>query len=55
MVSVYCAWVKVAVTALFPLIVRVVGLLDPEASPLHPVKTQPGDGVAVNDTCEPDA
>jgi hypothetical protein len=52
-VSVYWICVKVAVTALFPLIVMVAGFVVPERSPLHPVKLHPAAGVAVNCTDAP--
>jgi hypothetical protein len=52
-VTVYWFWVKVAVTALFPVIDTVSGLLEPEASPLQPEKLHPAAGVAVSWTLEP--
>ncbi len=45
--------VKVAVTALLPVIVTVVVELEPEASPLQLTKVQPRFGTAVNVTMEP--
>src|SRR5262245_5815729 len=45
--------VKLALTVLLPLIVTVIGLFVPVASPLQPVKTKPGFGTAVTLTVAP--
>ena len=45
--------VKVAVTALLPFIVIVVGLVLPDKSPLHPLNVQPEAGLAVKVTTVP--
>jgi hypothetical protein len=47
--------VKVAVITIFFVIDTVRGLLEPEASPLHPEKLYPVAGVAVNCTVDPEA
>ncbi len=54
-VTVYWIGVKETVTVLSPLIVMVVGFVDPERSPLHPEKLHPADGVVVIWTVDPEA
>ena len=54
-VTVFTFWTlaKVAVIALLPSIMMLVGLVLPLRSPLHPVNSQPGSAVAVMVTTVP--
>ena len=52
-VKVYMFWVKVAVTNLLALMVRLAGLTLPFRSLLQPEKFQPGSGTAVSWTTCP--
>ncbi len=52
-VKLYAFCVKVAVTAVVPLIMRETGFCEPEREPVQPLKFQLGAGLAVNVTLSP--